>query len=267
MGADDCFTIIEKKRIDFFLEKFGECEKKYIIKVKTVVNETYQNPEILIDDFKFCNEQDLLYLILIINTIYHNFIIDKNDMKNLKERIENIIPKKYKEEKNVNLGALDDIRKNKFNYKNIKNCFNIFKFIYEKKEEIGADDINYLLREIKFLLEKNKILDDLYINVLYDFLGTIFGKEASQNKKKNDDSRKNGGNNQNKNISETSNNIIQNTNTIQLMNNPNNLNNQTEKENGNSNNGEINGSSGNNEIGSLDLEKIPLVKSHYIINN
>ena len=188
-------------------------------------------------------------------------------MKNLKERIENIIPKKYKEEKNVNLGALDDIRKNKFNYKNIKNCFNIFKVIYEKKEEIGADDINYLLREIKFLLEKNKILDDLYINVLYDFLGTIFGKEASQNKKKNDDSRKNGGNNQNKNISETSNNIIQNTNTIQLLNNPNNLNNQTEKENGNSNNGEINGSSGNNEIGSLDLEKIPLVKSHYIINN
>ena len=56
-------------------------------------------------------------------------------MISFKDRVDSILTDKYLKDKTIDLNALDDIRRNRFSFKNIKNCYNIFKFIYDKKKK------------------------------------------------------------------------------------------------------------------------------------
>ena len=66
-------------------------------------------------------------------------------MNSFKGRVGYILTDKYLKDKTIDLNALDDIRRNRFSFKNIKNCYNIFKFIYDKKKEISSEKINYYM--------------------------------------------------------------------------------------------------------------------------
>ena len=176
MGNDDCLNIHENNNINFFVERSGNCEKpKYSVTIKS-----NDECKALINEVEFFNVKELSHLILIINQIYHNCNIPKKDMKSFKDRLEFILTGQYFKEKGIDLNSLDDIRRNRFNINNIKNCFNIFKFIYNNKNKIPKDKIDYLLNDIEFLLNNTKILDEPSIKIFKHFLEKIYKKENNK---------------------------------------------------------------------------------------
>ena len=170
-------------------------------------------------------------------------------MISFKDRVDSILTDKYLKDKTIDLNALDDIRRNRFSFKNIKNCYNIFKFIYDKKKEISSEKINYLLCEIEFTLKQTRILDEVNIKHLKNFLEKIYKKENNETP---------GNiiyNKQNLNSKDfETNNTIQNANKSNPSNNPKK---EPEKENGSEKIEEKNGNKDNESV-SLEFIKDPL---------
>ena len=238
-------SIFEDQNMNFFLEEFEECEKQ---KYRIVIKSNDEN-KTLINKIELIDEKELSHIILIINQIYHNCNIPEDAMISFKDRVDSILTDEYLKDKTIDLNALDDIRRNRFSFKNIKNCYNIFKFIYDKKKEIPSEKINYLLCEIEFTLKKTRILDEVNIKHLKNFLEKIYKKENNEtpgniiyNKQ-----------NLNRKDFET-NNTIQNANKSNPSNNPKK---EPEKENGSEKIEEKNGNKDNESV-SLEFIKDPL---------
>ena len=171
-------------------------------------------------------------------------------MNSFKKRVGSILTDKYLKDKTIDLNALDDIRRNRFSFKNIKNCFNIFKFIYDKKKEIPSEKINYLLCEIEYTLNQTRILDKVNIKYLKNFLEEIYKKENNETTENIINNKQN----LNSNDFQT-NNTTQNANNTNPSNNPKK---EPEKENGSGKIEEKNGGK-ENESGAIDFKKDPLL--------
>jgi hypothetical protein len=239
-------TIFEDQNMNFYLEEFEECKMP---KYRIVIKSNDEN-KTLINKIELIDEKELSHIILIINQIYHNCNIPKDDMNSFKKRVGSVLTDKYLKDKTIDLNALDDIRRNRFSFKNIKNCFNIFKFIYDKKKEIPSEKINYLLCEIEYTLNQTRILDEVSIKYLKNFLEEIYKKENNETTEGiiNNEQNLNGNDFQ-------TNNTTQNANNTNPSNNPKK---DPEKENGS---GEIEEKKGSkdNESDTIDFKEDPLL--------
>ena len=246
MGNDNCMTIFEDQNMNFYLEEFEECKMP---KYRIVIKSNDEN-KTLINKIELIDEKELSHIILIINQIYHNCNIPEDAMISFKDRVDSILTDEYLKDKTIDLNALDDIRRNRFSFKNIKNCFNIFKFIYDKKKEIPSEKINYLLCEIEYTLNQTRILDEVSIKYLKNFLEEIYKKENNETTENIINNKQN----LNSNDFQT-NNTTQNANNTNPSNNPKK---DPEKENGS---GEIEEKKGSkdNESDTIDFKKDPLL--------
>ena len=245
MGNDNCMSIFEDQNMDFFLEKKEICEKpeyKVVIKSK-------DESKILIDEIELINEKELSHFILIINQIYHHVNIPENDMNSFKDRVGSILNDKYLKDQTIDLNSLNDIRRNRFSFKNIQNCFQIFKVIYDKKKEIPSEKIDYLLCEIEFILKKTGILDDLNIKQLKNILEQIYKEGKNKTTEKELINNKQNINDNDSKI----NNTIQNADNTNPSNNPKK---EPEKENGSGKSEEKNHKK-DNELNPNDFARDP----------